>query len=109
MAFRWSLVSRIPATAVVAALRTVPCDEWHLTGSARGRMLRDMATNERERTYAERRAAHLARLTDHGVARETADRAISDWEREATARGLDPSSEVFWAGAEEWIVAHRQR
>ncbi len=72
-------------------------------------MLADMATKQGERTYAERRAAHLTRLTDHGVARVTAEMAIAQWEQEARARGRDPESEAFWEGAEDWIVAHRQR
>jgi hypothetical protein len=66
-----------------------------------------MVSEQRDRGYEARRAAHLARFTDHGVAPHTAEHCVAAWEREATAEGRDPESEAFWEGAEEWIVAHR--
>jgi hypothetical protein len=66
-----------------------------------------MDAEERERRYQSRRAAHLSRLTEHGIPPETAEKAVADWEREAEAEGRDRDSAAFWDGAELWIVEHR--
>ncbi len=66
-----------------------------------------MESEERERQYQVRRAAHLARLTEHGIQPETAEKAVAAWEREAAAEGRDRDSPAFWDGAELWIVEHR--
>lgn len=70
-------------------------------------MIGGMETEQRGRDYQARRAAHLARLTDHGVTADTAEKVVARWEQEALAEGRDRDSEAFWQGAEEWIVAHR--
>ncbi len=68
-----------------------------------------MKTGEQESACQARRAAHLARLTDHGVPPSTAEWCVAAWEREAAARGRDRDSDAFWEGAESWIVEHRIR
>lgn len=72
-------------------------------------MIRGMESEKGDSAYQARRAAHLARLTDHGVPRSTAEWCVEQWERESEARGRGHDSEAFWEGAEDWIVKHRRR
>ncbi len=78
-----------------------------MTRCGRPGMMGGMDTEDGERLYQARRAAHIARLTDHGVPPETAEMAVEAWEREAEAEGRDRDSPTFWDGAESWIVDHR--
>jgi hypothetical protein len=61
-----------------------------------------------ERIHLARRAAHVARLGDHGWSREEAEEAATAWETHAGAEGRQRADEAFWGGLEAWATELRR-
>jgi hypothetical protein len=62
--------------------------------------------NRAERIVAAKRAGLLGRLTDVLGSSDRAAALLGEYEDQAAAVGLSPTSDAYWAELEPWLARH---